>query len=349
MIVEAIEQIAARRDLSESEAEAVMSRVIEGEASPAQIGALLLALRMKGETREEIVGCARALQRRAIPVEPQRKDLVDLAGTGGDRMGTFNISTTAAFVVAGAGLAVAKHVDRSVSSRCGSAELLRGLGIELQISAQHVGACIDEIGIGFLYAPQVHPAIQYAIVPRRQIGVRTMFDLLGPLSNPSGAKARVLGVYSGELTELVAEALADLGSQRAFVVYGTDGLDELSTAAINRVSRLAEGKVTTFMLDAVDLGLPRSDIAELRGGLPAHNVFVTRAVLDGARGAARDIVLLNAAAGLVAGEGARDLGEGIAMAAESIDSGRAKDKLLKLIAFTQEGAWSANRGQGEGR
>jgi anthranilate phosphoribosyltransferase len=301
---------------------------------------------MKGETRAEVVGCARALQQRAIAIEPQRKDLVDLAGTGGDRLGTFNISTTAAFVVAGAGLGVAKHVDRSVSSRCGSAELLRALGIELRIPAERVAACIDEIGIGFLYAPQVHPAIQYAIVPRRQIGVRTIFDLLGPLSNPSGARSRVLGVYSGALTELVAQALDSLGSEEAFVVYGTDGLDELSTAAINRVSRLAEGRVSTFMLDAADLGLPRSEIAELRGGLPAHNVFVTRAVLDGAQGAARNIVLLNAAAALVAGRRASDLGEGIVQAAESIDSGRARDKLLKLIAFTQQGGAAAGGGGG---
>jgi anthranilate phosphoribosyltransferase len=336
MIRETIVKLAAHQDLTESEAEAVMSQVIDGAASPAQIGAILLALRIKGETCLEIVGCARALQQRAIPVHPQRTDMVDLAGTGGDRSGTFNISTTAAFVVAGAGLAVAKHVDRSVSSRCGSAELLSGLGIELQIPPDRVATCIDEIGIGFLYAPQLHPALQYAIVPRRQIGIRTIFDLLGPLSNPSGAKARVLGVYDGKLTELMACALRDLGSESAFVVYGADGLDELSTTGINTISRLDKDTVSMLTLDPTDLDLPRSELSELRGGLPAQNVFITRAILDGAQGATRNIVILNAAAALVAGRSADTLREGIALAAESIDSGKAKRKLSSLIAFTQE-------------
>jgi anthranilate phosphoribosyltransferase len=334
MIQESIAKLAAHQDLTATEAEAAMSQVIVGAASPAQVGAFLLALRMKGETCPEVVGCAKALQQRAIPVHPQRTDLVDLAGTGGDRSGTFNISTTTAFVVAGAGLAVAKHVDRSVSSRCGSAELLSSLRIELRIPAERVAACIDELGIGFLYAPQFHPALQYTIVPRRQIGIRTIFDLLGPLSNPSGARARVLGVYDGRLTELMACALQELGSTSAFVVHGSDGLDEFSTIGTNQVSRLENDDVSTYVLDPLELGLPRTHLSELQGGAPAQNVFVTYAVLDGARGPARDIVLLNAAAALVAGELTDNFRKGIALAAESIDSGRAKGKLTALVDFT---------------
>ena len=335
MIQEAIAKLVAHQDLSEAEAEAAMSTVIDGEASPAQIGAFLLAVRMKGETAPEIVGCAKALQRRAIPVQPERTELVDISGTGGDRSGTFNISTTTAFVVAGAGLAVAKHVDRSVSSRCGSSELLSGLGIDLQIPPKRVAECIDEIGIGFLYAPRLHPALQYTIVARRQIGIRTVFDLLGPLSNPIGARARVMGVYDGGLTELMAHALGALGNESAFVVHGSDGLDELSTIGVNKVSHLQNGTVSTFSLDPVQLGLPRSDVSEVQGGLPAQNVFITRAILDGALGAARNIVLLNATATLVVGGSTDSLREGIELAAEAIDSGRAKQKLSELIAFTQ--------------
>jgi len=233
-------------------------------------------------------------------------------------------------------LAVAKHVDRSVSSRCGSAELLSSMGIELRIPPERVAACIDELGIGFLYAPQLHPALQYTIVPRRQIGIRTVFDLLGPLSNPLGAKTRVLGVYDSTLTELMAYALRDLGSISAFVVHGSDGLDELSTIGVNLVSRLENGEVSTSTLDPAELGLPRSSLSEIQGGSPAQNVFITRAILDGAQGAVRNIVLFNAAAALVAGRLADNLREGIASAAESIDSGRAKNKLSALVGFTQK-------------
>jgi anthranilate phosphoribosyltransferase len=349
VISEAIAHLVARQDLTSSEAEAVMSYIVDGRAAPIQVGAFLLALRMKGETAQEIVGCAQALHRGAALVHPKRTDLVDISGTGGDRSGTFNISTTTAFVVAGAGLAVAKHVDRSVSSRCGSAEVLNGLGVDLQVPPSRVAACIDEIGIGFLYAPRLFPALQYTLVPRRQIGIRTVLDLLGPLSNPAGAKTRVLGVYDSSLTGVLAEALCALGDTSAFVVHGSDGLDEFSTIGSNTVSRLDGGMVSTYTFDPISVGLPRASLAEIRGGLPAQNVYITRAVLEGARGASRDIVALNAAAALVAGQMADSIESGLALAAEAIDSGKARDKLSELVAFTQDTASDNQSLTGDGQ
>jgi anthranilate synthase/phosphoribosyltransferase len=333
-IKEAIGKVMSGEDLLGEEAEAVMGQIMAGEATPAQIGAFLTALRLKGETVEEITGCARAMRRNAIPVRPQRRDLVDTCGTGGDRTGTFNISTTAAFVVAGAGLAVAKHGNRSVSSHCGSADVLETLGVNLELTPEQVARCIDEVGIGFLFAPRLHPAMKYAIGPRREMGVRTIFNILGPLTNPAGATRQIMGVYDASLTSPLAQVLGRLGAQAAFVVHGANGLDELSTTGINRVSHLRDGWVKDFALDPAELGLPGARLEDLRGGTAAENAQITQAILAGEQGPCRDVVLLNAAAALVAGGVAGDLKEGLQRAAEAIDSGRAREKLEGLVAFS---------------
>jgi len=260
--------------------------------------------------------------------------LVDTCGTGGDGAGTFNISTTAAFVVAGAGQAVAKHGNRSVSRGCGSADVLKALGVNIELSPEAVAACVDRVGFGFLYAPLLHPAMKHAIGPRREMGVRTVFNILGPLTNPAGAQAQLLGVYDPKLTEVMAQVLGSLGCRAAFVVHSEDGLDELTTTAPNRVSELKDGRVNTFTLDARELGLPRAARSDLQGGSAEENAAITRAILDGEKGPRRDVVLLNAAAALVVGGAASDLDEGLAMAAESIDSGAARAKLDALVSFT---------------
>jgi anthranilate phosphoribosyltransferase len=336
-IKQAIAHLVEGQDLTESAAEAVMEQIMTGQATSAQIGGFLIALRLKGETVAEVTGFARAMRRNATPIRSRRPLLVDTCGTGGDGHGTFNISTLAAFVVAGAGLAVSKHGNRSVSSKCGSADVLQALGVCLELSPEKVAACIDELGIGFLYAPRLHPAMKYAIGPRREMGVRTVFNILGPLTNPAGAQVQVLGVYDGALTETMACVLDSLGSQAAFVVHGADGLDELSTTGPNRVTRLRDGRVRTFFLDPLDLGLPRATLADLQGGDAPENAAIAHAVLNGKPGPQRDVVLLNAAAGLVAGGLAADLPAALSLAAQSIDSGAARAKLDALVAFTNDG------------
>jgi anthranilate phosphoribosyltransferase len=340
MIKEALSKIVSGNDLSIAEAKGVMGEIMRGEATQAQIGAFLAALRMKGETVNEIAGCAQAMRESAIAVKPKRDMLADTCGTGGDGSGTFNISTTVAFVVAGAGLAVAKHGNRSVSSRCGSADLLQALGINLELSVEHIARCIDEIGIGFLFAPMLHPAMKYALGPRKEIGLRTIFNILGPLSNPAGAKRQLLGVYDGNLTEIMAEVLRALGAEHAFVVHGSDGLDELSTTGANKVSQLHKGKVKTFQLNPQELGLSEAELGELAGGDVETNVGITKSLLQGEKGHKRDIVLLNAAAVLIVGDKAQDFPEGLKLAAESIDSGKALSKLKQLVEFSN----SFNRG-----
>ncbi len=334
MIREAISKLVDGHDLTEAEAEGVMDQIMDGQATNAQIGAFLTALRIKGETTAEITGCARAMRRKAIPVRPQRTDLVDTCGTGGDRSGTFNISTTVALVVAGAGLGVAKHGNRSVSSHCGSADVLEALGVNLDLTPSEVAECIDRVGIGFLFAPRLHPAMKYAIGPRREMGIRTAFNILGPLTNPAKAPAQLMGVYDAALTEPLAEVLRALGSRAAFVVHGADGLDELSTTGVNKVSAFTDGRVTTFALDPRELGLPRARLEDLRGGSPEENAGITRSILNGEEGPQRDIVLLNAAAALTAGGVAPELQEGLVRAAESIDSGMAKQALEGLVAYS---------------
>jgi anthranilate phosphoribosyltransferase len=322
--------------LSAADAEAVMEQIMTGQATPAQIGGLLTALRAKKETAEEITGFARAMRGNAVAVSSHRTPLVDVCGTGGDGSGTFNISTAAAFVIAGAGLAVAKHGNRSVSSKCGSADVLEALGVQLTLAPEVVGTCIDEVGIGFLYAPQLHPAMKHAIGPRREMGIRTVFNILGPLTNPAGARVQVLGVYDAALTEVMAQVLHALGCKAAFVVHGGGGLDELSTIGSNKMTQLRDGEIRTFTLDPQSLGLPQATLSDLRGDDAEANAAVIEDILTGTPGPRRDVVLLNAAACLVAGNTAPDLAVGLTLAAESIDSGAARATLDALIAFSKK-------------
>jgi anthranilate phosphoribosyltransferase len=317
-----------------------MDQIMAGQATPAQIGGYLIALSMKGETIEEITGSARAMREHAVVVHHQAGGhLVDTCGTGGDHSGTFNVSTTVAFVAAGAGVRVAKHGNRSITSRSGSADVLKALGVNLELTPEQVGRCIDEVGIGFLYAIYHHPAMKHAIGPRRELGVRTIFNILGPLTNPASASHQVMGVFAPELTEPIAHVLGRLGVRAAFVVHGADGLDELSTTGVNRVSHLRLGQVTSFEFDPLDIGIPRAHLRDLMGGSPEENAAMLRAILAGEdRGPKRDIVLLNAAAALCAEDG--DWEEGLARAQESIDSGAALAKLDALIAFSQQLATS---------
>ncbi len=331
----AIARLLDGESLTADDADAVMSQIMAGEATAAQIGAYLTALRMKGETVPEIVGSARAMRRAAVRVTPHTTDLVDTCGTGGDGAGTFNISTTAAFVVAGAGQPVAKHGNRSISSKSGSADVLEALGVNLDVSPEQVADAIDAVGIGFMFAPKLHPAMKHAIAPRRELGTRTIFNLLGPLTNPAGAPAQIMGVYDENLTETIAEVLGGLGNQAAFVVHGAGGLDELTTTGANRVSILRDGTVRTETILPEDLGFSRADAATLRGGDAAENAAITRAILTGDdRSARRDVVVLNAGAALVAGGKADTLADGISLAQESLDSGAAFGALEKLVAFT---------------
>jgi anthranilate phosphoribosyltransferase len=339
VIQAAISRLVGGEHLERAEAEAVMNDIMEGAASAAQIGAFLTALRMQGETIDEIVGCVQALRAHMRAVRPQRADVVDTCGTGGDGAATFNISTAAAFVVAGVGLAVAKHGNRGVTSRCGSADVLAALGVRLELTPEQAAHCIDEVGIGFCFAPVYHPAMKHAAGPRRELGVRTVFNVLGPLANPAGARAQVLGVYHPDLTEPLAHVLAELGAGGALVVHGCagdQGLDELTTTGANQVSRLAHGQVDTFTLDARDLGLRRAALDELRGGDPEENARILYGVLDGSvNGARRDVVALNAGATLLAAGAVADLRDGLALARESLANGRALARLKALVAFTQ--------------
>ena len=332
----AIAKLLDGQDLTQPEAQSVMTLAMQGGASTAQRAALLTALHMKGETVDEIAGFALALRELAKPVRPERGDLVDISGTGGDRTGTFNISTTAAFVVAGAGVGLAKHGARSVSSHCGSADVLEELGVNLTLSPENVALCIDEVGIGFLFAPRLHSTLRYAEEARREIGVRTVFDILGPLANPAGAISQVLGVYAGSLTEPLARVLSILGCHSAYAVYGADGLDELSTTGVNKVSSLYDGNVTTFALDAVELGLARAQVSDLQGGVPEENAAITRAILSGREGPQRDVVVLNSAATLVVSGHATSLLDAISISQDAIDSGAAARKLDELIQFSRD-------------
>ena len=332
---QAIAQVINGHDLSFAEAEAAMDAIMDGAASPAQIGSYLTALRMKGETTDEIAGSAHSMRRHvvAVAVDDAGEPLIDTCGTGGDGKHTFNISTTAAFVVAGAGRRVAKHGSRAASSRSGSADLLLALGGNLDLTAPQVAECIEEIGIGFLYAVHHHPAMRHAIGPRREIGQRTIFNLLGPLTNPAGATHQLMGVYDPALTATLAEVLRALGSRAAYVVHGAGGLDELSTTGVNRISALRDGAVTTFDFDPATLGLPRAGLDDFLGGPPEENAAISRAILSGDdRGPRRDVVLLNAAAALSLETG--DWAGGLAVAGAAVDSGAALAILDNWIALT---------------
>ena len=321
--------------LTETEAESAMEVIMTGNATPAQIGGYLIALRMKGETVGEITGSARAMRAQASRVIiPPNGPLLDTAGTGGDGAHTFNVSTTAAFIIAGAGRKVAKHGNRAASSKCGSADVLAALGVNLDLTPEQVATCIQQVGIGFLFAPKFHPAMKYAIGPRRELGTRTIFNLLGPLTNPAGAKRQLLGVYGDVLVRPLAEVLRHLGSERAWIVHGRDGLDELSVFTTSHVADLEGDRITEFDVDPARWGLAHRDRAGIAGGSAAENAARIRAVLAGESGAARDIVVLNTAAALVVGGVARDLEDGIARARQAIDSGAARRKLEELAAFS---------------
>lgn len=332
-----IEKLEAETHLSRQEAEAAMEEILSGRAGEESIVALLSALRTKGETVEELVGFARAMRRHATPIfsDSSRPDdlLVDTCGTGGDASGTFNISTTAAFVAAGAGVRVAKHGNRSISSKCGSADVLEALGISLEVAPERVGAAIREIGIGFLFAPAMHTAMRHAMPARRRLG-RTVFNLLGPLTNPAGARAQVVGVFSEKVVEKVALVLGELGVDHAFVVHGAGGLDEISLAGETKVGEVLGSAVRLYEITPEDFGLERAPLAAIAGGDAPHNAEIIRAILAGEAGPRRDIVVANAAAALVAAGRATDFLEGAQLAAKSIDSGEARKKLDALIAFT---------------
>ncbi len=312
-----------------------MGEIMRGEATPGQIGAYLVALRVKGETPDEIAGSAEAMREHVLPVRPERDDLVDTAGTGGDGAATINISTAAAIVAAAAGAGVAKHGNRAVSSACGSADVLEALGFSLEQPPERIARSIDELGFGFMFAPTHHPAMRHAAPIRRELATRTVFNVLGPLTNPAGARAQVIGVYAESLVEPIAQVLAQLGARRAFVVHGADGIDELSPAGPNRVCEVVAGEVCARMIDPLDLGVARCDPAELRGGTPSENAQAIRDVFAGADGGRRDAILLNAAGAIAAAGHAADLAEGLALAREAVSSGAAGERLEELARFSR--------------
>jgi anthranilate phosphoribosyltransferase len=333
-IREAIEKLVNRVNLSEAETTDVMNQIMTGEATPLQVASFLTALRVKGETVEEITGAARVMREKAHRVNVGSKTVLDTCGTGGDQKGTFNISTASAFVVAGAGVNVAKHGNRSVSSQSGSADVLGALGVKIDAPKERVEACIDKIGIGFLFAPLLHEAMKYAVQPRRDIGIRTVFNLLGPLTNPAMASHQLLGLYSGELVVVVAHVLKNLGSVRAMAVHGLEGLDEISLCGPTKVAELRDGQVKEYTIEPEPLGLKKCRLEDLHGGNAAASAAIVRGVLQGDQGPARDVVLLNSGAALYVSGTAATIDEGLRLAAESIDSGKARQKLEQLIQMT---------------
>jgi anthranilate phosphoribosyltransferase len=335
VLQQALARLLEGRDLSREDARGVMGTIMAGEATPAQIAGFLVALRAKGETADEITGCAEAMREHVLAVHPRRDDLVDTAGTGGDGARTFNISTAAALVAAAAGAGVAKHGNRAVSSESGSADVLEALGFRLEQEPGRIARSIDRLGFGFLFAPSHHPAMRHAAPVRRELATRTVFNVLGPLTNPAGARAQVVGVYSPELVRTIAEVLARLGARRAFVVHGAHGIDELSPAGPNLVCEVVDGSVREREVDPASLGLPPCAPEELRGGTPEQNAAIVRAVFAGEDGAPRSAVLLNAAGAIAAGGLAADLPEGLELAREALDSGAAAERLEALAAFSR--------------
>lgn len=351
MIKKAIAKVVERENLSEGEMIEVMNQIMSGECTPAQIGAFITSLRMKGETIEEITGAARVMRERATPIRVgkgvldidrddiniDRETILDVVGTGGDGTNTFNISTTVAFVVSACGVKVAKHGNRSVSSVCGSADVLEKLGVNLEVTPETVEQCINEIGIGFLFAPALHGAMKYAIGPRREIGIRTIFNILGPLTNPAGADCQVMGVYRSDLVEKMAGVLHKLGCRHGFVVHGSDGMDEMTLTGETLVAEVVPSGVKMSSVTPEQLGLSRCQMKELKGGDAASNAKIIRSVLAGEQGPHRDIVLLNTAYALLASGKAATPSEGMILAAEAIDSGRALQQVEKLVELTNKG------------
>jgi len=347
VILDALHRIANhRQSLAREEAHAVMTEILTGQCSDAQIAALLVALHMKGETVEEIVGFAEAIRAAAIPLELHsnsvldasdtgRDALVDTCGTGGDASGTFNISTATAFVVAGTGVRVAKHGNRSVTSKCGSADVMEALGVSINLPPARIAACLEQVGIAFLFAPAMHSAMKHVQTARRELHLRTVFNLLGPLTNPARATCQVVGVYSADLVEKLAEALSMLGLRRALVVHGSDGLDEITITASTRIAEVRDGQVRSYEVTPEEFGLQRATLEEISGGDASHNAGLIREVLAGKKSARRDIVLLNAAAALVAAGRADHLRDAVPLAAKAIDSGAAERKLDALVKFSR--------------
>ena len=338
MIQQALAKLLDGHDLSREQSREAMGAIMTGEATPGQIGGFLIALRIKGETPDEIAGFAEAIRGQVLAVRPKRDDLVDTAGTGGDGQATINISTAAALVAAAAGAAVAKHGNRAVSSASGSADVLEALGFSLEAPPERIARSIDELGFGFLFAPTHHPGFRHAAPVRKELATRTVFNVLGPLTNPAGARAQIVGVYDPRLVPTIAEVLARLGARRAFVVHGAFGVDELSPAGPNLVCEVVDGSVHQREIDPLDLGVPRCAPEALRGGSPEENAAVIRAVFSGAeQGARRDAILLNAAGAIAAAGHAEDLREGLDLARKAIDSGAAAERLDALAAFSRDG------------
>jgi anthranilate phosphoribosyltransferase len=336
MIKDALAKLADRADLSEPEAEAVMAEMMDGAATPAQIAAYLMGLRQKGETVEEIVGSVKAMRSRALRIRVGAKVVVDTCGTGGDGAHTFNISTAAAFVAAGAGITVAKHGNRSISSKSGSADVLTALGVKIDLPPDRVADCIDEVGIGFLFAPLYHGAMKHCAGPRHEMGIRTLLNILGPLANPAGATYQVLGVYDANLTEILGRVLLELGAQHCLVIHGMDGLDEITVSDRTKISEGKGGVVSCYFTAPEEFGLPRTPRKEIAGGLPEDNARIMHDILRGRKGPKRDIVCLNAAAAMVVGGKAKTLKDGFRLAQQTIDSGAAAEKLERLIAYTNK-------------
>jgi len=334
-IREAIKKIIAQKNLSQQEAFEVAMEMMSGLATDAQIASLLTGLRMKDVTIDEITGFVRAMREKATPIECKSKDLVDTCGTGGDGSGTFNISTISAFVAAGAGCKVAKHGNKSVSSKCGSADLLKALGVNIEIEPDRVATCLDEVGIGFLFAPNLHKAMKYAIGPRREIGVRTIFNILGPLTNPAGAKRQVLGVFSEELTGLIANVLKNLGAEHCMIIHGEDGLDEITITGKTSITELFEGGIKSYHIEPKDFGIENGTMKDIRGGDVDENAKIALDILEGKKGPKREIVIINAGAAIYIAGKADSFVDGIELAKESIDSGRAAKKLRLLKEMTR--------------
>ncbi len=335
MITDAINLLSQGIHLTEKQATGVFEEIMTGEATPAQIGAYLIAQKMTGETVAEITGAARVMRAKATKIPFSAKDAVDTCGTGGDSSGTFNISTTSAFVVAGAGIPVAKHGNRSISSKCGSADVLMNLGVNLDITAQEAGECIDEIGLGFLFAPKLHGAMKYAIGPRKEIGLRSIFNCLGPLTNPAETERQVIGVFSKDLTQPLASVLGNLGAKHVWVVHGLDGLDEISLTKTTQVAEFKNGILNEFTFDPQEFGFEYCTMESLQGESAQENALILKAILDGEKSPRRDIVLLNAAAAILVSGKVTDFKAGLQLATESIDSGKALGVLNQLIAKTQ--------------
>ncbi len=337
-ILEALETVAAKQDLNTAESKDVMDEIMEGKATPSQIAALLMGLRMKGEAVPEITGFAKSMRAHCLAIKPKRRDLVDTCGTGGDLSNTFNISTLAAFVAAGAGVSVAKHGNRSISSRCGSADLLEALGVKIDLTPEQCETCIEKVGFGFMFAPNFHPAMKTAAPVRRELGLRTVFNILGPLTNPAGASAQVLGVYDENLMKNMAQVLRNLGTKRAFLVHGMDGLDEISITGKTRVTEIKkDGRITTYLLCPEDLEIASSSLSAIIGGNAEQNARIALDILENREhsGPRHDIVLLNAAAAIAAGDKAETLREAVQLARQALQSGASAKVFFAFKELTQ--------------